>query len=314
MSLAVVIGVFVLVVTVAIVWITVRYMRTERVELPAELVARRKALSERLDLVISGVPDKPRLQGDEVPDHPKAAVIEAKILSDDLRGALIEAEDLLSDSADDPRVHVLLARVLLHMDETGAAWQEIKRARALQASGPMIDYLEGRAEHLRVLRRINPNNMEVQGSPVPSLITPFEMFILQLERQRQRSQDAAAIWLASLGDGTRTLDHEEITALIVEHYASYYESMDKLLNAAEQAPGFTEALYHIARLALKVGFIRQGMDLMNAIEPLMESSPEKRFYHRDLAELRDEETPAALSNLPPVATTAKRSKSLKVLN
>ena len=314
MNLAVAIGIVVLVVSVVVVWVTIRYMRTQRLELPAELVARRKALSERLDLIISQVPDKPRLQGDEVPDHPKAAVIEAKILSEDIRGALIEAEDLLSDSADDPRVHVLLARVLLHMDEIGAAWQEIKRARTLEASGPMIDYLEGRAEHLRVLRRINPNNMEVQSSPVPSLITPFEMFILQLERQRQRSQDAAAIWLASMGDGTRTLDHEEITALIVDHYGSYYDSLDKLMAAAEQVPGFTEALYHTARLSLKVGFIRPGMELMNAIEPLMDNSPEKRFYHRDLAELRDEETPAALSNLPPIAPTAKRSKSLKVLN
>ncbi|MEM9492778.1 MAG: hypothetical protein AAGC55_26760, partial [Myxococcota bacterium] len=150
--------------------------------------------------------------------------------------------------------------------------------------------------------------------PVPSLITPFEMFILQLERQRQRSQEAAALWLASLGDGKRTLDHDEISALVIEHFSAYYDSLDKLIRACEHEPGFTEAVYHTARLALKAGFIRQGIELMDRLEPLMESCPEKRYYDRDLAELRDEEAPDALANLPPVAETPRRFKSPKVLN
>ena len=314
MTLVIVISAVVVAASVATIWLTVRYMGTGTSRLPDELVSHRDRLREALDRLILVVPDKPRLDSDEVPDHPRAASIEAKILAGDKHGALVEAENSMVDSPGDPRVHVLLARVLIHNDEIEPAWAEIQRARSLGAAGPMIDYLQGRAHHLRVLRATNPDSADVQSSPVPSLITPFEMFVLQLEGQRQRSQQAAALWLASIGDGKRTLSHEEISELVADHFRSYYDSLDKLLEAAEAAPGFTEALYHTARLALKVGFIRRGMALMNAIGPLMENSPEKHFYDRDMAELREEELPAVMNKLPPVPPTAKRSKSLKVLN
>ncbi|MCG8416909.1 MAG: tetratricopeptide repeat protein [Proteobacteria bacterium] len=314
MNLAVAMGLIVLVGTVVAVWLTIRYMRTEGSSLPAPLVARRESLGQRLDAIVARVPDRIQLASDELPNHPGAASIEAKLLSGDRRGALRHAEGLLSEAPDDSRVRVLLARVLMQLNQLEAAWAEIRRARSMGESGPMLDYLEGRAHHLRVLRQLNPKSLNVHDSPVPSMIAPFEMFMLQLERQRQRSQEAAALWLASMGDGKRTLGHDEIAALITDYFSSYYDSLDRLLAAAERAPSFTDALYHTARLALKVGFIRQGFQLMSRLEPLMENHPEKPYYERDLAELHGTDVPVVIEDLAPVTATARRSRSLKVLS
>jgi len=85
-----------------------------------------------------------------------------------------------------------------------------------------------------------------------------------------------------------------------------------LLSAATEVPGFADALYHTARMALKVGFAERGRKLFEAVEPLMESSPDRREYRRDLAQIRGDES-SAISPLPKLTGTAKRSDKLRVL-
>jgi hypothetical protein len=177
------------------------------------------------------------------------------------------------------------------------------------ASGAMLDYLDGRVSHFLIVKKTNAASAEVQDTAVPSMITPFELLVLQLERQRRISDRAAAVWLASLGN--QTLDHDQILDLVIAHFSAYYASLEKMCAAVEREPGFAEALYHVARLALKVGFIDQGRKLFEAIEPLMDSTPEAFYYERDLAQLRDEEEPVAWL---PTVKAGKRSIKLKVLD
>jgi hypothetical protein len=162
------------------------------------------------------------------------------------------------------------------------------------------------------MRATNVTNSEVLQSPVPSMITPFEMFILQLERQRRLSDRAASIWLAGIGDNTLT--HDDILTLVTTHFGSYFDALERFMCAVEREPQFADALYHTARMVLKVGFIDEGRALFDRIEPLMESSVERTTYRRDLAALRDENVSAEVSSLPSISAQAKRSTKLKVLN
>jgi hypothetical protein len=98
---------------------------------------------------------------------------------------------------------------------------------------------------------------------------------------------------------------------VTSHFSSYYDSLEKMCRAVEAEPGFAEALYHTARLAVKVGFVDLGRRLFEAIEPLMEATPELFYYERDLAQLRDEDEPVAW--LPTVRPGGKKGIKLRVI-
>ena len=312
MTLGIIIGAGVMLAAIAVAMFTVLYLRTPNSSWPQALIERRDELRFRLAGVVERAPDKPNLLSNSFPSHKDAARVEAKILARDPRGALRAAEELLPANPTDPDVHVLLSRALVHCDELEAAADEIARARAYGATGPMSDYLEGRVGYALIVRQTNKDNAEVMQSPVPSMITPFEMFVLQLERQRRSSDKAASVWLAGMGN--ETMDHDDILSLVTEHFGSYYDSLEKLLSATEAEPGFAEALYHVARLSLKVGFLSEGRALFDAIEPLMVDSTEREFYRRDIATLRDEAVSSQVASLPTIAEGAKRSTKLRVLN
>jgi len=332
--MAVALAVAVLVAVVAIAVATALHMRTPKSSLPAELLARRESLRRRLEAILAAVPSSvpasppasppasraqprhwrggppnPPVDRQAVPAHPRAAAVEAKLLAKNPRSALAEAERAITDDPQNAFAHLLLARALVHCDELEAAAGEVVRSRELGADGAMLDYLEGRVEHLLVLRKTNATAPEVQQSPIPSLVTPFELLVLQLEKQRRVSDKAAAVWLASLGD--QSLDHDEIVELVVAHFSSYFGSLEKLCAAVEAEPGFAEALYHLARLTIKVGFVELGHKLFDAIEPLMDQNPERFYFDRDLAQLRDEDEDVAW--LPTVDNAGGRRIKLKVL-
>ncbi len=311
MTVGIIIGAAVMLLAIACAVGTTLYLRVPRSSWPKALLDRRDELRMRLAGVVERVPARPSLLSNG-PSHPAAARVEAKLLARDPRGALRAAEELLPADPNDPRVHVLLARALLFCDELDAAADELARARAYGATGAMCDYLEGRVGHSLVVRQTNRQNAEVMQSPVPSMITPFEMFVLQLERQRRSSDKAAAVWLAGIGNDT--LGHDDILTLVTEHFGSYYDALERTLSAAEAEPGFADALYHTARLALKVGFLDEGRTLMDRIEPLMADSLEERYYRRDIGTLRDETVSAQVSSLPTIADGARRSSKLRVLN
>jgi hypothetical protein len=288
MALGIGIGVFVVAAAVAIAVATTRYLRQPRSEWPAALVARRERLRDRVRAMAVG--DAPwRLPALSVAD----------------------AEAAMAAHPDAPDRHVDLAVALLDADELDGAADALARARSLGATGPAVDYVAARVRLTAILRQTNATNAEVLQSPIPSLITPFEMFVLQLERQRQQSDRAASVWLAGMGN--ETLGHDRILAVVTEHFGSYYDVLDGLVRAAEAQPGFGEALYHAARVALKVGFIAEGRALLDRIEPLLAGTGARQYYDRDMAQLRDDTVAAQVSDMPAIGASARRSPKLKVL-
>jgi hypothetical protein len=291
-------------------------------DLPPRVTARQHALRQRLAEVIVRVPTTPRLSSGEVPDHPQAASIEAKLLAGNPQAALSEAEDLLTRSPHDARVRVLLARVLIHCNELRAASYELTRARGLGGSGPMLDYLEGRAHHLQLHSRTSPGDRAQAWAA--EVITPFELFILQLRQRRSRKAALAVAAARATGAGNaRPIEPHELDALLSDHFSAYYDCLEKLMTAVESEPGFSDALYHTARLALKAGFTDEGLALMRKIAPLMDASPERSSYARDLRRLRGQmpelvstqSVKAAPAAHPPVAVPrAARDSSPKMLN
>jgi hypothetical protein len=282
-----------------------RAQRAREVAIPPELTARRELLSTRLYEILGRIPARSPLASSEVPAHPGAANIEARLLSGFRHGALLAAEELLLQDPADPRVHVLLARVLIHCDDPGAARRELARARRLGAIGVMSDYLEARLLHLHLQEQTRFSKGEhVFNSSATDLITPFELFMLELDRQHRRPRKAFTEWLqtTSSDPGKSTANHNEVVALLTQHFSAYYDCLDKLVSAVQREPAFTDALYHLARMALKVGLIREGQAMMEKIEPLMFASTEKLDYERDLSHLRADETAALISALVAPAT------------
>jgi tetratricopeptide (TPR) repeat protein len=311
MSVAVGIGLVVLGAALAIALATAWFLREPRSEWPPELIARRDALRERVRVARRLMPARPALADDALPVHPAAATLEAKLLAGDRSGALAVAERALAARPDDPVAHVLLARALVARDDLEPAARALLRADELGAAGAMLAYVRGRVRLAALMRATGTRAGDRVASPAPLMITPFEVFVLQLERQRQVSARAAAVWLAGLGD--HTLDHDRILAVVTEHFTGYYAALADLLEAVELAPGFAEALYHLGRLALKVGFVAEGYALLEAVEPLMEGCVERQRYQRDLAQLRDGELAAQVAALPAIGDSARRSPELRVL-
>ena len=305
---AIVIGAAVLIIAVSIAVFTTWYLRGDRSGLPPELTERREALLERLAAVVEAVPETPALLSPQLPAHPRTAAVEAKLLAQNPRGALAEAEGVLAESPGEARAHLLLARALIYADELEGAEQQLRRAAELGDQSPMLRFLEARTEHLRQLREVHTDNAEINESPLPSMVTPLEVLILSLERQRKLADSGSGVWIPGHGE----IGDDEITAMVTEHFDRYYATTEKLLDAVEELPGFASALYHLARMALKIGAVELGRKLFEAIEPLMDSSPDKPYFERDIAQLR-EETSSLVSPLPKLTGTAKRSDKLKVL-
>lgn len=288
--------------------------RTSRASLPPEVLARRRALRERLQGIIARVPRKRSLYSPEIPNHPQALAIEAKLLSGNMDEAWDLAESLLLESSWDARAHLLLARVSILRGELQAASHEIARARLLGARGAMLDYLEGRARYLHLQHRLGSGHEHAE-----TLLTPLDTLILQFQRSGKPRAELAPTDHAATPLG---LDKADVIALVSDHFSAYYTCLDKLASAVEREPAFSDALYHTARMALQVGFLDEGLALMIEIAPLMESSPERHFYERDMAHLYREgmrRHATGFMGIPrisylPGIHAGKRSSGPKVLN
>jgi hypothetical protein len=146
----------------------------------------------------------------------------------------------------------------------------------------MADYLQARAEHAARAAEALTRFPRAGNSELPSIIEPIDLLVLQLERQRRAGRSQAALWLA--GAGQHTLAPDDIAALVADHFGTYQRQLGMLLDACEQDPGFGEALFWAARLALKLGF-EAGHDLLAAAEPHLHESPELSRYQRERREL-----------------------------
>jgi hypothetical protein len=306
--IAAAIAIAVLTAAIGIAVLTTLYLRRDRVQLPEELAERRRQLRRELQELIAGLPETPALLSAHLPEHPRTAAVEAKLIGSNPRGALAEAEAVLAESPGDARAHLLLARALIYSDELDAAEQQLGRARDLGDDSPMLWFLGARSRHLRQLRELHADNAEIQSSPLPSMVSPLEVLILSLERQRRLGDAGSGVWIPGKGQ----ISDEQIAKMVTVHLTRYYDALEELLRAARAIPGFAGALYHCARMALKVGFVDEGRRLFDAIEPLMTGSPEKPFYERDLAQLREEKS-SLVSPLPKLEGTARRASKLRVI-
>ena len=305
------IGVAVALVAGAIVAWSARVLRTRESALPPELTGRRTELRSSVRELVAAVPAAPVVSAVELPAHPASVEVESRLMVGDGPGALAQAEAAVAANPGDGGAQLLLARALVATADFPAAQSVLERARALGVAGPLAAYLAGRVRHGLAERAAEDAGSSTGVSP---LITRFEMFILQLEQQRRVSEQAAAVWLASAAGESHTLSHDQIRELVVGHFTAYYDALACFVDAAREHPGFADALYHAARLALKVGFIEEGRGLLEAVEPLMAGSGERVFYQRDLAALRDEPELLTARAQPEIGVKAVRAKSLKVLN
>jgi tetratricopeptide (TPR) repeat protein len=312
-GVGIIIGIGVVGGSIAIAVATTRYLRGPRVPWPEPLRQRARALRRRVRALLEAVPASP-VPGPAAPapPGPPTPVAATPLPRRAADAALAAAEQALAAAPEDPATRLALAWALFRCDQLEAAARELERARQLGAAGPWPPYLEGRIRHTVVVRQTNAGNPEILSSPVPALITPFELFVLQLEQQRRQSPRAASVWLAGLSRDT--LDAEQILALVTEHFSAYYDALEWLLEAAEAHPGFADALYHVARLSIKVGFIAEGRELFDRLEPLAADADDQAFFRRDLAQLRDEQVAAQVSIVPAISAHARRSSRLRVLS
>jgi hypothetical protein len=283
---------------------TVARLRKPASTLPPALVERRAALRVRVRAAVAavapGATDARAAASTQArPAEPAAAP----------RDALAAAEAALAAAPDDADTHLRLAEALVRCDELVAAAAELARARALGADGAIADYLDGRLRLAELATRAATGAGAIETSPQPSLLTPFDLLILQLARERRAPGGASAVWLA--GPGGRSLDRDDISALVAGHVATCCDALDRLLAAVERAPAFGAAHHHLARAALKLGFVDEGRALLEAIDPLIADGADRRGYERDRAELRGDAAPAA--DAPPIGSDARRSPRLVIL-
>jgi hypothetical protein len=110
------------------------------------------------------------------------------------------------------------------------------------------------------------------------------------------------------------LSATQARAAITEHRELTAGCLAKALDALEERPGFADAAYLVARLAVKAGLIEQGRTLFDALVPRMQTRPERDAFERDRKDLADPANAVAAAKQPPLPGPAKRSRSLKVLS
>ena len=173
-----------------------------------------------------------------------------------------------------------------------------------ELAGPLAAYVAARAEHLRF-----EHDAGAIG-PVPPLVTTADLAILTLASGR-----GAATWLT--GSTEVQLSADQVRAAIAEHREITARCLSLALSALEAAPGFTDAAYLVARLAVKAGLLAAGRALFDAIAPRIAGRPDADAFERDRKDLADPASAVAAAKTAPVpapSPTAKRSKSLRVLS
>jgi hypothetical protein len=142
---------------------------------------------------------------------------------------------------------------------------------------------------------------------MPPLITTADLAVLTLASGR-----GAATWLR--GTTEAELSATQARAAIAEHRVITARCLARALDALEAAPGFADAAYLVARLGVKAGLLAQARALFDAVASRMPGRPEAEAFARDRKDLADPQAAVAAAKLAPVPTTAKRSRSLKVIS
>ena len=244
------------------------------------------------------------------PDAPEtAAAIEAALIAREPRRALELAETALAakhanqtaNSGDD-RERVWLGWALCANSQPIAALDGLPKADDRGGSGDraLAAYVAARAEHLKFEHAVG-----AVGS-VPPLVTTGDLAVVTLARGR-----GGSAWLT--GAAEAQLSAAEVKAAVAEHREITARCLEGALYALALQPGFVDAAYLAARLAVKAGFVGAGGALLAAIAPRIEGRPDVEAFDRDRRDLSDPSGAVANAKIKPVSPTAQRSRSLKVL-
>jgi hypothetical protein len=244
------------------------------------------------------------------PDAPEAAAaIEAALIAGDASKALAAAEAAVAAAPDAAAPRVWLAWALCASAEPAAALVQLETARGLASGvlpgGALGAYVEARAGHLAFERATGAAAL----GAVPPLVTAGDLAIVTLAGAK-----GGAAWLAGAADAQ--VSPAEVSAAMAEHRTATARALGRALDALDAAPGFADAGYLAARLAVKAGALAEARALFAALASRMAGRPDGDSFARDVADLDDPSGAVAAALAPPkapIAATAKRSRSLKVL-
>ena len=309
---------------IGVVWAHRRARREVRLVVPTDLAARIEAATRRF---ADAAPWQPASAADA---PAAAAAIEAALIANDRARALELAEGALaaSDGAAAPDAdavapstagaaapstagpsptRIWLAWALVANGQPTAALAQLSPSPSPpSASSSLVAlrlYLHARAEHLQF------EHIAGATDPVPALVTTADLAVVTLASGR-----GAATWLKGTTDVE--LSAAQAKAAIAEHRDVTARCLARALDALEAAPGFADAAYLVARLAVKAGLLAQARALFDVLASRMIGRPDADTFARDRKDLADPASAVAaakLPPLPPMAGKAKRSRSLKVL-
>lgn len=262
---------------------------------PAELAARLAAATRAF---VAASPWQPAA----APAAPAAAAaIEAALISREPRRALEIAETALASSLSPDRdgpSRVWLAWALCASAQPRAALDQL--ARSGEPGGALALYIAARAAHLHF-----EHGHGATGA-VPPLITTGDLAVVTLGRGR-----GGAAWLTGTTDVQ--LSAAQVSAAIAEHREVTARSLAGALDALDLAPGFADAAYLAARLAIKAGLVAEARALFDALAPRILGRPDSDAFDRDRSDLADPtRAVAAAKQKPP--DKGQRSRSLRVIS
>ena len=236
-----------------------------------------------------------------VGDAPAAAAIEAALIAGDAKRALEAAEAAVAAEPGVVAPRVWLAWALVANAQPRAALRVLDANGASEGpDGPLGAYVRARAEH-----QLFEHGSGAIGA-LPPLITTADLAIVTLARGK-----GSAAWLA--GSTDVQLSSDQVRAAMREHRETTARCLTDALDALAAAPGFADAAYLVARLAVKAGAVEPARALFDALAPRISGRPDADAFARDRADLDDPSRAVTAAKQQPVVSTAKRSTRLKVL-
>jgi hypothetical protein len=258
-------------------------------------------LADRIAKATATFVEAPPWQPASATDAPETgAAIEAALIAREPRRALELAETAFAARPDDAVQRVWFGWVLCANAQPTAALDQLAQAREQGVAGGLAAYVAARAEHLKFEHAVGATG------PVPPLITTGDMAVVTLGRSR-----GGAAWLTGSTDAH--LSSSDVKAAVAEHREITARCLQQALGALDDQPGFVDAAYLVARLAVKAGFLEEATALFDAIAPRIAGRPDADWFERDRNDLANPSAAMAAAKVKPVSPTAKRSRSLKVL-
>ena len=234
-----------------------------------------------------------------------AVAVEAALIANDPKRALEAAETMVAAAPGHDLPRHWLAWALVANGQPAAAIGALDdrvELAILHVGGPyrLGRYVRARAEHLAF-----EHGAGAIGA-LPPLVTTADLAVMTLARGR-----GSAAWLQ--GAQEVQLSAEQVRAAVAEHREVTARCLGDALAALADLPGFADAAYLVARLAIKAGALGPARAMFDAVAPRIAGRPDAESFARDLRDLDDPEAAVAAAKQAPVPESAKRSRSLRVL-